>query len=145
MKKHSSRDIAHAASLFFRVRGLVRQKLAQGRKLDPFAWLHIETLIYIRDHKGPSMHAVADYLSITAPSATSLVAALRRAGLVACHADPRDKRAARLALTVKGKKVLERSVARGTRILGEIFAPLSVAELAGLMRALSNITGGAGK
>lgn len=133
----------HAASLFFAVRGTVRTKLAQGKKLDPSAWLRIETMKFIADHDGPSMRSVADYLSITAPSATSLISGLEKDGLVTRTTDLRDRRSSRLALTRKGKTMLVRTLARGTRILAEVFSPLSSTELAAFARALARIKDGA--
>lgn len=135
----------HAASLFFAVRGTVRTKLAQGKKLDPSAWLRVETVKFIADHDGPSMRSIADYLSITAPSATSLISSLEKDGLVARTTDVRDRRSSRLTLTRKGKSVLGKTLARGTRILGEVFAPLSSTELAAFARALARIKDGAGE
>lgn len=142
MKKiqhHSNKDIACVASLFFTVRGLVRTKLAQGKKLNPSAWLHIETMIYIRDHQGPSMRAVAEHLSITAPSATSLVSALVKGGLARREQDSRDARASRIYLTKKGEKLLIETQARGHKVLADVFAPLSASELSTLSRLLGRV------
>ena len=141
MKKHrhTDRSVAQAATLFFRVRGLVRTHLAQGRRLDPYAWLRIETLIHIRDHAGLSMKDLAAHLSITAPSATSLANALAKAGLVERRIDARDKRAVRVYLTKKGQRTLARAVARGMRILGKVFAPLSRRDLASFTALLAQL------
>ena len=142
LSTHDKKAVAQAGTLFFLVRGLVRTRLAQGRRLDPYAWLHIETLVYIRDHAGLSMKDIADYLSITAPSATSLVNALAKKGLVERRIDPRDKRALRVYLTKKGKEKLLETVKKGMEVLGELFAPLSSAELAAFTRALERIKEG---
>lgn len=146
MKKKSSTPasdaISRAATHFFIVRGLVRSRLAQGRKLDPYAWLHIEALVYIRDHQTPSMHDLAEHLAITAPSATSLVNALERKGLVKRAADAGDKRSVRLSLTGVGKRHLEETVARGKALLGELFKPLSAAQLREFTRMLGVIIEG---
>lgn len=137
--QHSSKDIERAISLFFAVRGAVRTKLAQGRRLDPYAWLHIETMLYIRDNAGTSMKDLAAYLSITAPSATSLVSALAKDGLVVRRIDRNDRRTTALSLTKKGKTLLAGAVQRGTALLGELFTGLSRAELAAFTRALARI------
>lgn len=138
-QKHSSRDVAHTASLFYSVRGLVRSELAKGKKLDPYAWLHIETMIYIRDHKGPSMRSIAEHLSITAPSATSLVSVLIKNGITRRERDARDARASRIYLTKKGEKLLVAVQAHGRKILVNVFAPLSSSELATLNRLLAQV------
>ena len=139
MSKHSKKDIQQAATLFFRVRGLVRTTLAQGRKLDPYAWLRIETMVYIRDQKNPSMKEIADYLSIAAPSATSLIGLLIKDGLVLKRGDRKDRRTTRVLLTAKGRRLLHRTTTSGIKLLGTVFASLSHSELAAFSRALKRI------
>lgn len=136
---HTDTEIAKIASLFFMVRGVVRTSLAQGKKLNPSAWLHIETLIFIRDHEGPLMREVAEHLSITAPSATSLITALAKNGLVRKQQDKNDARASRLFLTKKGEKMLAVAQARGHAALGEVFSSLSASELASLSKLLGKV------
>ena len=139
LRKHSAADVARATSLFFAVRRIVRTKLAEGRKFDPSTWLRVETLKFIADRDEPKMKDVADYLSITAPSATSLVNGLARSGFVTSRADRRDKRASRLALSAKGKIELKKSVTRGTKVLSGLFAALSDTELDAFVAALERI------
>jgi DNA-binding MarR family transcriptional regulator len=139
MTKHAPKDIARIASLFFAVRGLVRTQLAQGKKFNPYAWLHIETMIYIRDNGGPSMSSIAEHLSITAPSATSLVSALVKKGFARRERDSRDARATRIYLTKKGEAFLSATQADGRKILGQVFAPLTPPELATLSRFLERV------
>lgn len=131
--------MALTASLFFSVRGLVRTKLAQGKKLNPSAWLHVETMIYIRDNDGPSMRAIAEHLSITAPSATSLVSVLIKNSIVTRKRDTRDARASRIYLTKKGEKLLVTVQAHGQEILTDVFGPLSRKELATLNKLLEKV------
>lgn len=128
-----------AVSLFFGVRRVIRTELAKGKKYDPTTWLHIETMKFIADHDQPKMKDLSDYLSITAPSATSLVNGLVKSGLVACVADRRDKRTSRLVLTKKGKAELKKAIARGIKILGSVFAPLSKEDFAAFTHALEQI------
>jgi DNA-binding MarR family transcriptional regulator len=141
--KHSAQKIEKATSLFFLVRCLVRTQLAQGRRLDPSAWLRIETMKFIADNQKPSMGQVAEYLSITAPSATSLVSGLIREGLVVRKVDARDRRASKLELSRKGKSVLLKTIARGTALLGELFSTLSAEDLDAFIRILDQIGNGA--
>ncbi len=136
---HAPADVAQAISLFFSVRGIVRTKLAQGRKFNPSTWLRVETMKFIADRDEPKMKDVADYLSITAPSATSLVGGLIRSGFVASTTDRHDRRTSRLVLTAKGKIELKKSVARGTKILNELFSSLSERELAAFVDALERL------
>jgi hypothetical protein len=66
MARHAPAKVTEAATRFFRVRSLVRTKLAAGKRLDPYAWLRIETLAYIKENQ-PTMSDLAEYLAITAP------------------------------------------------------------------------------
>src|SRR4051812_18248025 len=119
---HSPADVAKAATLFFMLRGLIRSKLAAGKQLDPYSWMRVETLVYIRDHKAPSMTDIAGHLSITAPSATSLINALAKAGLVVRKRDQADKRASRISLTPAGRVFVAKTTKRGIRTIGALFA-----------------------
>lgn len=137
---HSSEDIAQTIALFFAVRRVIRTKLAQGEKRDSSTWLRVETMKFIADHDEPKMKALAQYLSITAPSVTTLVAGLIKNGLVKSTSDIHDRRASRLTLTKKGERELHTALTRGMKLLGETFAALSSRELHDFIRALSRIT-----
>ena len=142
MRKRTSlkqEDVAHAVSLFFAVRRLIRTELAKGKKVDPSTWVQMETMQFIADHDKPKMKDVADYLSITAPSATSLVRGLVKSGLVLPGADRRDRRTSRLTLTARGKAELTSATARNLQILGRLFSALSKAEFTAFAGALERV------
>jgi len=97
-QKHTSEDIARALSQFFSVRRIIRNRIAKGMKANPSTWLQLETLKFISDNKSVRVKDVAEYLSITAPSVTSLVAGLVRLGFVNRKIDVHDKRTTQLVL-----------------------------------------------
>lgn len=138
-RRHADREVLRVISLFFAVRGVMRTRVAQGKKLEPSAWLRIETLKFIGGHANPSMRDVADYLSITAPSATSLVRGLIKSGLVASKTDPRDRRTLQLSLTKEGRATLRSHAARAKKALSGLFEGLSPRELAAFEKALERI------
>lgn len=143
MKKslaHSSEDIRKATALFFSTRRVVRTKLAQGKKRDPSTWLRVEAMKFIADHNEPKMKALAQHLSITAPSVTTLVTGLIKSGLVKRMLDRHDRRASRLTLTPKGIRELDTALTRGMQLLGEVFGALSTQELQDFIQALTRIT-----
>ncbi len=117
----------------------MRTVLAKDKKLDPSTWLRIETMKFIVEHNESKMKDIADYLSITAPSATSLVNGLVRSGLVMGYTDRYDRRTSRLILTTKGKAELKKAIARGLKVLSSLFSVLSKAELAAFTKALERI------
>jgi len=117
----------------------MRTTLAKGKKVDPSTWLRIETMKFIADHNEPMMKDIADHLSITAPSATSLVNGLVQSKLVTSSTGRHDRRTARLVLTKKGEIELKKAISRGIKQLQELFVVLSGAELAAFTRALERI------
>ena len=138
-QRHNSQEVARVTSLFFAVRRIMRTTLAKDKKLDPSTWLRIETMKFIGEHDESKMKDIADYLSITAPSATSLMSGLVRSGFVMGRTDQHDRRASRLILTAKGKAELKKAIAHGLRVLSPLFSVLSKAELAALTKALERI------
>ncbi len=136
---HSSHDIARAMSLFSTVRRIMRTKLARDEKFDPSTWLRIETMKFILEQEKPKMKDIANYLSITAPSATSLIGELVKDGFVTSCIDRRDRRALRLMLTKKGKIELEKAIVHGVRILSELFSTLSETEFLSFINVLEQI------
>lgn len=136
---HSSQDVASATSLFFAVRRIMRSALGKNQKLDPSTWLRIETMKFIDENKESKMKDIAEYLSITAPSATSLVSGLVRSGFVAGRTDQYDRRASRLVLTTKGKAELKKAITRGLKVFSELFSILSKSELIAFTSALERI------
>lgn len=119
----------------------MRTTLAKRAKVDPATWPRIETLQFIADHHAPKMKEVAEYLSITAPSATALVNGLVTRGLVVHRVDPSDRRSTRLELTQKGKTELKRITTRGIRLLSGLFGTLSPTELATFTATLERLKG----
>ncbi len=140
--RHTPTEIERAISRFFVVKGIVRTRLAQGRRLDPVSWLKVETLKFVADHAGATSHDIAKHLSITAPSASSLVNGLVGAGLASRRKDANDKRIAILSLTATGKRELKRSLSCGQYIMKELFSLLSPEEFHAFTSALGRIADG---
>jgi DNA-binding MarR family transcriptional regulator len=147
MKKntHKTENVAEAISLFFAVRRIMNSTFARGKKLDPSTWLRIETMKFISCHEKPKMKDIADYLSITAPSTTSLVNGLIESGLVTSKVDARDRRASLLVLTPAGKKELKLAMKKGVERLSGLFSILSEQELSAFSSSLSRIKSKFGK
>ncbi len=137
--KHSPDEIASIVSKFFSVRGLVRARLARGAKFTTSEWLRIETLRFIGSRKNPRVKDIAEYLSVTAPSTTSLVSGLVQKGLVVRSIDSSDRRTARIELSTKGQRMLLATMKRGNAVLSEFFEPLSKDELKKLASYLERV------
>jgi DNA-binding MarR family transcriptional regulator len=134
-------QLQELASLFFSMRQIIRSQLPQC-KADPNAWLRFETMRFIENAGGPTMHDVAAYVRIKAPSATSLVGYLVGQGAVRAVSQKRDKRVKRLYLTAKGKRMLAEHRKRSNVTMRKVFEEFTDAELSallGLLRRLSDI------
>lgn len=94
-------------SLIFIAKRLFHEQITD-EKGKSFSFLQLNTLRFIK-RKKPLMKDIADYLSITPPSATSLVNTLIRFGLVKRVLDPKDRRMVKIAITKKGAKYLKES------------------------------------
>ena len=87
-----------------------RIKQAVGELVRPFRlspqrfWL----LLGIYERKGLSLNELAERLRVDEPTASRVVTALARLGLVHAAADPGDRRRARLLLTKNGRDLAER-------------------------------------
>ncbi len=90
--------------------------------------LKIQVLDYVKNHRNPLMKNVADFLSITPPSATSLINGMVREQFLARCFDSQDRRSVRLRITTGGEKILRRGFKQMTRHMKEIFSCLTVKE-----------------
>jgi DNA-binding MarR family transcriptional regulator len=105
MKKKSTTE--KIISLMFNMgRAIKKQCLKKSGRSSGLSILQIEALWYIGEGKEVLMKDLAGHLSITPPSATSLVDDLVRAKLVTRSEDKKDRRITAISLTAKGKRSL---------------------------------------
>ncbi len=138
MKNHNDNTCEELSALFFAMKQLIRQRLPD-KSLEPNAWSRFETMRYIARERELSMHDVAKYLRISAPSATSLISNLVREKLVARRAERRDKRVTRVSLTAKGRRALALHDRRSAKALREVFSKLDAEETTELVRILRRL------
>jgi DNA-binding MarR family transcriptional regulator len=115
-------------------------KGALARDFAPFSALHVETLRFISESKTPSMRELADYLKVSAPSATTLTDGLVEDGYIERKVDAEDRRLVRLALSAKGKKLVADLHQKRMAAFSRLVAPLTPAEQHDLARLLRIIT-----
>ncbi len=70
-----------------------------------FTFSQVETLRFIFEKKNPTMKDIANYLSISAPSATSMIESLSNKKLITRKVDPKDRRTVRIVTTSKVPKL----------------------------------------
>ncbi|OGH66588.1 MAG: hypothetical protein A3B90_00955 [Candidatus Magasanikbacteria bacterium RIFCSPHIGHO2_02_FULL_41_13] len=108
-------------------------------KMDPFTCLRVHVLEYIVESKNVGMNELSKFLSITPPSATSIVNKLVRSGVIARVADRHDRRKVLLAVTPKGKIVLKKGKAYIEEHMGKIFSVLNNQELEQLIHLVKKL------
>ncbi len=129
------------SGLFFETRQIIKQKMPQGHKTDPHAWMRLQTMQFIERHGFATMHDVADYLRIKAPSATSLIANLVARGMIAREIG-RDRREVRLSLTPLGKQTLTEYGTKSEEMMRNAFSTLDEREVGSLCSILKKLIRG---
>jgi DNA-binding MarR family transcriptional regulator len=127
---------ATTLSLFLEVGRLIRSRM-EGTMPLPFA--QCEVLYLVDKKEKPSMHELAKYFKITAPSATSLVDELVKGGYMERKTDPKDRRQVRLKLNSKGKAAVTKVIAQRKKVLSEVLAVLSSGDKSDLNRILQKM------
>ncbi|MDD3487200.1 MAG: MarR family winged helix-turn-helix transcriptional regulator [Candidatus Moranbacteria bacterium] len=116
---------------------LIRKAVPEN--IQGLSVLQIEALRFIRGGGKVLMRDVADYLYITPPSATSLVDDLVKKGLVERLGDPKDRRVTKIFLTIKGKKILEKSLQKKLENFRKRVEILSAKEKEALLKILEKM------
>jgi DNA-binding MarR family transcriptional regulator len=98
-------------------------------QFDVLAQLH-------RDEEGKTPGMLTRALLVTAGNVTGIVERLSGLGLVERHPVPGDRRAVRIRLTPRGRRLMDRAIPRHRRDVGTLFAPFPEHELAHLRDVL---------
>lgn len=120
--------IEELVSHMFIMGRLMRDKIHKGSGASPCTLLEFETLKYVKDAGKPHMREVAKMFHVTPPAATLMIDGLVQAKLLARVLDPKDRRSVRVAITPKGKQLLEQGIAKKVSEMKKIFGILTPAE-----------------
>mgnify|MGYP001561011936 CR=1 FL=1 len=129
------------SELFFETRQIIKQKQPGTGASDPNAWMRLQTMQFIDRGDSVTMHDVAAYLRIKAPSATSLIAHLVTRGMIAREVG-QDRRVVRLSLTPLGKKTLKEYGSSSEKMMRHAFSKLEEAEVGSLCSILKKLIRG---
>lgn len=140
-KPNESSVYGELSGLFFETRQIIKQKLPGTGHADPNAWMRLQTMQFIDRSKSATMHDVAGYLRIKAPSATSLISYLVSRGMIAREIG-RDRREVRLSLTPLGKKTLREYGNSSEEMMRNAFSTLEEAEVGSLCNILKKLIRG---
>ena len=133
-------NIEQLVSMIFTTSRLIRERSGNQEKIDPFSILQLETLRYVDEKENTSMREIADYLCITAPSATSLIDTLVKSRRLERIHDKADRRLVRLAVTPKGKEALVVGFKKITKRMQAVLGNLSEKERADLIMILEKLS-----
>ncbi len=129
------------SGLFFETRQIIKQKVPGDTQADPNAWMRLQTMQFIDKTESVTMHDVAQYLRIKAPSATSLIANLVSRGMID-RSVGRDRREVRLSLTPLGKKTLKQYGTKSEELMRHTFSTLDDSEVGSLCNILKKLIRG---
>jgi DNA-binding MarR family transcriptional regulator len=104
-------------------------------QFDVLAQLH-------RSPDGRTPRELTRELLVTAGNLTGVIARLRRLGLVAREPVPGDRRAVRIRLTARGRRVLRRAIPRHRRDVRRLLAHVPAARLVLLRELLGQLSHG---
>ena len=97
-------------------------------------------IMYFLDLKGPqNMSQIAKLVGCTVPATTPVVEKLVKAGLVCREANPEDRRVIRIAMTVKGRKIMKQLKAIHERRLEDVLCQLDPQKRAQLISSFEQI------
>jgi len=133
-------NIEQLISMIFATSRLIRERVKDREKINPFSFLRLETLRYVTKKDNPSMKDIADYLCVAPPSATSLINSLVEARQIERSYDKNDRRFVRLVVTPKGKTALASGFKKITTKMRRALSNLNAKERSNLFKILENIS-----
>ncbi len=113
---------------------LLREEMRSGIGLG-LSVPQFRVLAFLSRHSGASLGAVAEFIGIAAPTASTMVERLVRRDLVARRTDSKERRRVVLKLTKSGAALLERSRTRTRARVTERLEALTGAQLSSLSEA----------
>ena len=124
----SKGDMEELISHVFIMGRVMRDKMQKHIGTKQCSLLEIETLRYVKEAGKPHMREIARNFHVTPPAATLMIDGLVNMKLLARVLDPGDRRSVRVAITAKGKQLLERGMAKKIGGMKKIFGTLTPAE-----------------
>jgi DNA-binding MarR family transcriptional regulator len=97
----------------------------------------VEILRFIGIDGAKTMKSIAEYLKITPPSVTDMIAPMEKKGVVKRIEDPHDRRVVTIILTKKAKSIYELTQKRKEQILRDMLSRLSATDKKTLERIIS--------
>jgi DNA-binding MarR family transcriptional regulator len=118
---------------------VMRDKMHKHIGAGQCTMIEFETLKYVKDAGKPHMRDVAKTFHVTPPAATLMIDGLVKNKLLARVLDPNDRRSVRVAITPKGKKLLDRGIAKKINEMKKTFGVLTPTERAQFIAIIRKI------
>ncbi len=122
-----------------RIRQMVAARVNDLRLSPPQFWM----LIRVLENEGGSLGELAGLARMDEPTASRVVFALGRRGLVRREVDPGDRRRTRLLMTPEGRRLAERLLPMSNEIRAAVEGALTSAEreavAAGLQKVIARL------
>ena len=118
---------------------LMRDKMQRKMSAGQCTMLEFETLRYVKDSGRPHMREIAKTFHVTPPAATLMIDGLVKMKLLARVLDPKDRRSVRVAVTPKGKQLLDRGISNKVKEMKKTFGILTPAERTHFVGVLNKI------
>lgn len=113
----------------------VRSQMRHHRASD-LSVPEFRTLGFLSNHTGVSLSDVADHIGLTLPSMSKLIDGLVERKLVTREFDSADRRRVTLALTGRGRTILQAAHTSTQDYLAQVVSALSPAERATVVQAM---------
>ncbi|MCX6719981.1 MAG: MarR family transcriptional regulator [Candidatus Staskawiczbacteria bacterium] len=126
-------------SAIFNIGRLIKEKIHSSSCLADFTHEEIEVLKFVKKNKNTTMRAVADYLYIKPPSATSVIENLVKKGILKRVLNKGDRRVVYVLLTPKGLKLLQKKYKSIHKAIGKIFEKLNEKDKKNLIKIFEKI------
>ncbi len=110
--------------IFSFLRCMKEQMSSQSEAMN-LSMIHLHKLIFINQNPATHMKAVAEYLKVELPSATSIINKLVKLSYVIRQTDAEDRRLVLLNLTAKGEGLLSEAMEARAKNMKKILTYLS--------------------
>ena len=118
---------------------LMRDRMQKHIGTGQCTMIEFETLKYVKDVGKPHMRDVAKTFHVTPPAATLMIDGLVKGKLLARVLDPNDRRSVRVAITPKGRQLLERGITKKVNEMKKTFGVLTPTERAQFIMIIRKI------
>lgn len=117
----------------------MREKSGVKSSIAAMSMVQIQTLVFLAKTKSSSMKAIAEYLHVELPSATSLIDHLFAMGLIHRKQDTNDRRWVKVSLTKKGEKILQQAKKERKMHIESLLSVLSETEKQQMLSLLQKL------